>query len=171
MYRAISPAFSLVLHFPGFPKGRERKPPGKLLVLPHNARFRGGRDPLGNPKPFDFPRKTASCDLRKFRKVQASQAARLIGRGAPADAEACRFARGQALLVAETGNLLLIRPPRSAGQDIWMDRATELRDAASRLAGVISQQDLARSRTGLLEVAAACNRCHASFRVAYRARP
>src|SRR5262245_50615849 len=71
MYRAISPAFSLVLHFPGFPKGRERKPPGKLLVLPYNARFRGGRDPLGNPKPFDFPRKTASCDLRKFRKVQS----------------------------------------------------------------------------------------------------
>jgi hypothetical protein len=89
----------------------------------------------------------------------------------PADAEAWRFARGQALLVAETGNLLLIRPPRSAGQDVWMDRATELRDAASRLARVVSQQDLARSRTGLLEVAAACNRCHASFRVAYRARP
>src|SRR5262249_15125127 len=42
----------------------------------------------------------------------------------PADAEAWRFARGQALLLAETGNLLLIRPPRSAGQDAWMDRAS-----------------------------------------------
>jgi hypothetical protein len=89
----------------------------------------------------------------------------------PADAEAWRFARGQALLVAETGNLLLIRPPRAGGQDIWMDRATELRDTAARLARTLAAQDLARGRTGLLEVAAACNRCHASFRVAYRARP
>src|SRR5258708_2326017 len=30
----------------------------------------------------------------------------------PAEAEAWSFARGQALLIAETGNLLLIRPPR-----------------------------------------------------------
>ena len=32
-------------------------------------------------------------------------------------------------------------------------------------------QDLARSRTGLLEVATACNRCHLTFRVAQRVRP
>jgi hypothetical protein len=89
----------------------------------------------------------------------------------PADAEAWRFARGQALLLAETGNLLLIRPPRSAGQDVWMDRATDLRDTAARLARAVAGQDLARSRTGLLEVAAACNRCHQTFRVPHRARP
>lgn len=89
----------------------------------------------------------------------------------PPDAEAWRFARGQALLLAETGNLLLIRPPRSAGQDAWMDRAADLRDSAARLARTIAGQDLVRSRTGLLEVAAACNRCHQTFRVDYRARP
>src|SRR5262249_47722707 len=45
----------------------------------------------------------------------------------PADDEAWKFARGQALLIAETGNLLMLRPPRNQGQDAWMDRATELR--------------------------------------------
>ena len=53
----------------------------------------------------------------------------------PPDAEAWAFARGQALLVAETGNLLLLRPPRTPeGQDTWFRQATDLRDAASSLA-------------------------------------
>src|SRR5438105_15939040 len=34
----------------------------------------------------------------------------------PADADTWTFARGQALLIAETGNLLLLRPPRNQGR-------------------------------------------------------
>src|SRR5687768_9503071 len=34
----------------------------------------------------------------------------------PADVETWAFLRGQALLVAETGNLLMLRPPRNQGQ-------------------------------------------------------
>src|SRR5262245_51093607 len=41
----------------------------------------------------------------------------------PADVETWTFARGQALLVAETGNLLLLRPPRNNGRDTWMKLA------------------------------------------------
>src|SRR5205085_9660091 len=83
-----------------------------------------------------------------------------------------KFARGQALLLAETGNLLLIRPPRTPdGQDAWLDRAADLREAATKLARAVGSQDLARSRSGLLEVAGACNRCHQTFRVAHRVRP
>jgi hypothetical protein len=89
----------------------------------------------------------------------------------PADAEAWRFTRGQALLIAETGNLLLIRPPHNRGQDAWMERATELRDVATRLARAASQQDYARSRAGVTEVAAVCNRCHQTFRVPQRFAP
>ena len=33
----------------------------------------------------------------------------------PADADTWTFIRGQSLLIAETGNLLLLRPPRSGG--------------------------------------------------------
>ena len=37
----------------------------------------------------------------------------------PADDKAWTFARGQALLIAETGNLLMLRPPKNAGEAIW----------------------------------------------------
>src|SRR5437763_545470 len=41
----------------------------------------------------------------------------------PADDTAWVYARGQALLMAETGNLLLLRPPKSSGQDMWLEMA------------------------------------------------
>ena len=90
----------------------------------------------------------------------------------PADAEAWGFARGQALLIAETGNLLLLRPPRSPeGQDAWFRRATELREAASALARQAGGRDYEGSKAGLAAVAGTCNRCHQTFRVAVRVGP
>src|ERR1700733_3757031 len=41
----------------------------------------------------------------------------------PADLQTWTFARGQALLIAETANLLTLRPPRSSGQAVWFDRS------------------------------------------------
>src|SRR4051812_16279447 len=53
----------------------------------------------------------------------------------PADGDGWTFARGQALLLAETGNLLMLRPPRTGtGQDTWLGHAGDLRDAAEKLA-------------------------------------
>lgn len=86
----------------------------------------------------------------------------------PADADAWSFARGQALLLAETGNLLLIRPPRNQGQTVWLDLAADLRAAATRLARSCASQDYERSRVNLTAVAQACNRCHTTFRVSVR---
>jgi hypothetical protein len=91
-----------------------------------------------------------------------------ILRGVPKDAETWTFARGQALLIAETGNLLLIRPPRDKGQEAWVNRSMELRDAATRLARLTAAKDTVRARAGLVEVADVCNRCHESFRVPNR---
>ena len=51
----------------------------------------------------------------------------------PVDDTAWVYARGQALLIAETGNLLLIRPPKSGGQDAWQELSTDLREKATRL--------------------------------------
>jgi len=83
----------------------------------------------------------------------------------PADAETWTFARGQALLIGETGNLLMLRPPKNKGQDAWMKSATELRDTATELARAAGNRDYERSRAGLTAVANACNRCHQTFRV------
>jgi hypothetical protein len=83
----------------------------------------------------------------------------------PADARTWTFVRGQALLIAETGNLLMMRPPKTSGQAAWFDRAIELRSTAQQLAKAASAQDLERSKSLLVSLASTCNRCHQSFRV------
>jgi hypothetical protein len=83
----------------------------------------------------------------------------------PADAQTWAFARGQALLIAETANLLMLRPPRNQGQPIWFERATELRKAATDVARAASGEDYTRSRGSFVALANSCNRCHQAFRV------
>lgn len=90
----------------------------------------------------------------------------------PKDAEGWAFARGQALLLAETGNLLMMRPPKArAGEDAWMTHATDLRESATSLARAAGAKDYLQARTALAGVANACNRCHQSFRVGVRVDP
>jgi hypothetical protein len=86
----------------------------------------------------------------------------------PQDGETWTFARGQALLIAETGNLLLLRPPRNAGRDTWMRRAMDMRQSAGTLSRRLGNRDLARSRTALIDLANKCNSCHQTFRVRTR---
>jgi hypothetical protein len=83
----------------------------------------------------------------------------------PADIQPWVFARGQALLLAETGNLLMLRPPKNQGQPIWFERATDLRKQATQLALSLAQRDYTASRAGLQQVAGTCNRCHQTFRI------
>jgi hypothetical protein len=89
----------------------------------------------------------------------------------PVDEEAWVFARGQALLIGETANLLMIRPPRNNGQDLWMERSMGLRQAASSLAASLAKKDFEAGHAGMLELANACNRCHKSFRVSVKIVP
>jgi hypothetical protein len=83
----------------------------------------------------------------------------------PAEDKAWIFARGQALLIAETGNLLMLRPPHNPGEPVWFARAMELRSAAAQLAGTLSKRDYDAAKTGLIQLAGHCNRCHKSFKV------
>jgi hypothetical protein len=85
-------------------------------------------------------------------------------RQAPADAETWTFVRGQALLIAETGNLLMLRPPRSGGQEAWMAHAADLREKATGLARLAAARDAAGSRRALADLSGTCNRCHQTFR-------
>src|SRR5258708_8891034 len=75
----------------------------------------------------------------------------------PADEEAWVFARGQALLIGETANLLMIRPPRNNGQDLWMERSMGLRQAASSLAASFAKKDFEAGHARMLELAHDCN--------------
>jgi hypothetical protein len=84
----------------------------------------------------------------------------------PIDDQAWTFARGQALLIAETANLLMLRPPQTpASQPIWFGHAMDLRSQAMSLGQVLSKKDLARSKAGMQQLANSCNRCHTGFRV------
>jgi hypothetical protein len=89
----------------------------------------------------------------------------------PADNDSWGFVRGQALLIAETGNLLLLRPPRNQGRDTWMQRAMDLRQAAATVARHASNRDLEGSRTALTGLTDTCNKCHQTFRVQVRVGP
>jgi hypothetical protein len=83
----------------------------------------------------------------------------------PADVEAWNFVRGQALLVAESGNLLLMRPPHNDGQTVWMQRSADLRETGTTLAKYAGKADYDRSKAALADVTNSCNRCHQTFRV------
>jgi hypothetical protein len=89
----------------------------------------------------------------------------------PENDESWAFARGQALLIAETANLLHLRPPNNGGAEAWHKGAAEMRESAKRLASAVAARDLNLSRARLTEVANACNRCHQTFRVTARLTP
>ena len=89
----------------------------------------------------------------------------------PADRDTWVFARGQAILVAESGNLLLLRPPKGTGRDPWMKLATEMRTQAIALARSASAREHAKSQQGLADLKASCVRCHQTFRVDVKLDP
>jgi hypothetical protein len=83
----------------------------------------------------------------------------------PIDDQSWVFARGQALLIAETANLLMLRPPKNQGETAWFERSMEMRNQAMQLAQHLSKKDLEKSKAGMQTLANNCNRCHQSFRV------
>jgi hypothetical protein len=95
---------------------------------------------------------------------------RLLGQKDP-DARGWNFARGQALLIAEAANLLMLRPPKNQGQQAWFERSMELRGLATQLAQVLARKDLGRGRMSLQTLANSCNRCHQTFRVPVQIAP
>lgn len=89
----------------------------------------------------------------------------------PIDDQSWVFARGQALLIAETANLLMLRPPQKQGEAVWFGRSMDLRSQAQQLAQHLVKKDLERSKAGMQQVANSCNRCHQSFRVPIEITP
>jgi hypothetical protein len=78
----------------------------------------------------------------------------------PTSADAWSNIRGQALLIAENGNLLMLRPPRKLDEETWLARARDLRTVAAQLSESAAARDHEHSVAGLKELANACNRCH-----------
>jgi hypothetical protein len=121
------------------------------------------------------PRLEPVADTKLLMEGLASPNSRALGKllaAKPKEAGAWNFARGQALLLAETGNLLLLRPPKVLGtQDSWAASAVELREGGAALARAAAARDYLQARTALAAVANACNRCHQASRVEARVDP
>lgn len=83
----------------------------------------------------------------------------------PIDDQSWVFARGQALLIAETANLLMLRPPKNSGENAWMERSMDMRNQALQLAQQLAKKDVDKSKAGMQSLANSCNRCHQNFRV------
>jgi hypothetical protein len=95
---------------------------------------------------------------------------RILSQKAP-DAQGWTFARGQALLIAEGANLLMLRPPKNQGEQAWFERSMELRSYATQLGQITARKDLDRAKTALTTLANSCNRCHQTFRVQVQITP
>jgi len=90
----------------------------------------------------------------------------------PADVEAWGYVRGQGLLIAETGNLLLMRPPKSRqAQDSWMIFSVAVRSLKKKIAKAAAAKDYPAARSAVASMSNVCNHCHEAFRVAERVIP
>jgi hypothetical protein len=126
-------------------------------------------------KPKGTPKLEAVAETKLLMEGLADPNLRGLGKllkDKPKEAEAWNFARGQALLIGETGNLLMMRPPKApTGQDVWMANAVEMRDGGANLARSLAAKDYAKSRTALAQLANVCNHCHQAFQVQARVNP
>jgi hypothetical protein len=160
---------------------RARTLPPALLAVTAALAATVPAAPQGAPRPI--PARPAPVPSRPITRLEPIAETRLLMEGLtqpnfrsverllrdkPADLETWTFVRGQALLIAETGNLLLVRPPRQQGQAAWTENATAMRTVATSLARAAGNQDFGRSRAGVVELAYTCNRCHQTFRVPVR---
>ena len=89
----------------------------------------------------------------------------------PIDDQTWTFARGQALLIAETANLLMLRPPKTQGQAAWFEHTMNMRSQATQLAQHLAKKDIEQAKIGMTQLAGSCNRCHQTVRVPVESVP
>jgi len=139
-----------------------------IFAAPANPQLLPRNRPLPGPK----PEPVAETRLLMEGLLEANfRGLRKNLRQPPTDQETWTFLRGQALLIAETGNLLMLRPPRSDGQEEWLTSAATLREKATILAKAAAARDTDRARRSLALLAGTCNRCHQTFRVKVQVNP
>jgi hypothetical protein len=116
------------------------------------------------PAPAPAPRLQAVADNRLLMDGLCQPNFQGLGKRLaekPADADTWTIARGQALILAETGNLLMMRPPKGkSAQEAWLAAAMDLRSQSAKLSHAAETKDYPASTAALAGVANSCNRCH-----------
>jgi hypothetical protein len=135
----------VIFFFPALPAASQSTGPGKLVPK---------LEPIAETKLL-----MEGLAHANFRGLERHLSAR------PTEEETWVFARGQALLIAEAANLLMLRPPKKEGQETWFLRSMELRRKAAALAQTIATKNLEQSRKGLIDLGTTCTKCHQNFKV------
>lgn len=82
--------------------------------------------------------------------------------GAPADKNAWKSVKANALVLAENGNLLMLRGPEE-NSTAWNRLATEMRDQGKQLYQAAKKRDYSASRQQYERFVEKCNACHHEF--------
>jgi hypothetical protein len=118
-----------------------------------------GDDP---PKTTPVPVDTSMHDFMEgvfqgpYRRLKPAIAAE------PKDNAGWKVVRSEALILAEGGNLLLLRKPEKEG-DKWAAMSVAVRDAGAELVQAARMKDFAGSRKAYEKMIDRCNACHQHF--------
>lgn len=80
----------------------------------------------------------------------------------PADNQAWKAIKSDSLILAEGGNLLLVRPPEEEA-DSWNAHAVAVRELGGELYAAAKAKDYEASRRHYTAMLIQCNRCHDDF--------
>jgi cytochrome c553 len=81
---------------------------------------------------------------------------------APADNKGWKAIKADSLILAESGNLLLIRQPEKDATD-WVKHSTQVRDTGGKLYEAAKAKDYAAARKHYESMIQNCNACHKQF--------
>lgn len=82
---------------------------------------------------------------------------------APTDDDGWEAIESSALIMAESGNLLLLRGP-SEHRDLWVKASIGLREAGADLYHAAQKKDYKAARANFKLMAAQCMECHKHFK-------
>lgn len=80
----------------------------------------------------------------------------------PVDNAAWKQLRGDALILAEGGNLLLARLPEDGAED-WKRYSIESREAGEKIVLAAKQKNYSEAREAYIKMLDHCNSCHKQF--------
>jgi hypothetical protein len=142
-----------------------------LVVLGAGMALPAGAD---DRKPVAAPRLVSVAETKLIMEGMTMPNYRGLGgqlQKKPAEADGWTVVRGQSLLIAESGNLLMLRPPKNQGQDAWMRLATDLRERATDVARQAANRNYDKAGSAFADLTTSCNRCHQTFQVPVRVGP
>lgn len=109
------------------------------------------------------PRPVATAaDVMEHLVVPASNAVFRTSSELPNTDAEWKTLRGQAVLLAESGNLLLIGAPAKDNAE-WLTNAALLRDATEKFIKTLGTRDIDVIAAASEEVYVACEQCHAKY--------